>query len=153
MPFLCRALLTLCLVAPLTAFSQREKLPPDDLEFVNKTWPNAKVTSTGLRYVMLEEGKGDLAKPGDKVSVNYAGWLLDGTMFDKAMDEKKPIQFRLGRSLVIEGWDQAIQLMKPGGHCVFIVPSELAYGTRGHPPSIPGDATLVFEVYLRSAQK
>ena len=141
------------LVTPAVTHAQREKLPPEDLEMVQKTWPNAKRTSTGLRYVVLTEGKGELAKPGDLVQVLYTGWLLDGTVFDKSIDRAKPFEFRLGRDNVIPGWDQGLQLMRPGEKRVFIVPYELAYGTRGHLPSIPPRATLVFEVELLDAKK
>jgi len=145
----CRYLIIFALLAtPAVVRAQREKLPPEDLEMVQKTWPNAKRTSTGLRYVVLEEGKGALAKPGDLVQVLYTGWLLDGTVFDKSVDPAKPFEFRLARNNVIEGWDQGLQMMRPGEKRVFIVPYELAYGSRGHPPAIPPRATLVFEVQL-----
>ena len=141
------ALLVL-LIVPAVVRAQREKLPPEDLAIVQKTWPNAIRTSTGLRYVVLAEGKGNLAKPGDLVSVLYTGWLLDGTVFDKSIDPAKPFEFRLGRHLVIDGWDQGLQLMRPGEKRLFIVPFELGYGSRGHLPAIPPHATLVFEVQL-----
>jgi len=149
-----RCLTVLCLlVMPAFVRAQREKLPPEDLEVVQKTWPNAKRTATGLRYVVLSEGKGDLAKPGDLVSVLYTGWLLDGTMFDQSIDPAKPFEFRLGRNLVIEGWDQGLQLMRPGEKRLFIVPFELGYGSLGHRPAIPPRATLVFEVELLGIKK
>jgi len=150
----CRYLLVFVLLTvPLVVRAQREKLSPGDLEIVNKTWPNAKRTSTGLRYVVLNEGQGELAKPGDMVSVLYTGWLLDGTIFDQTKDPAKPFEFRLGRNNVIEGWDQALQLMRPGEKRLLIIPYELAYGSRGQPPSIPPRATLVFEVHLLEAKK
>lgn len=150
----CRYLIIFVLLAmPAMVRAQREKLPPEDLEIVNKTWPNAKRTSTGLRYVVLAEGQGELAKPGDMVKVLYTGWLLDGTVFDKSIDPEKPFQFRLGRNNVIDGWDQGLQLMRPGEKRLFIIPYELAYGTRGQAPSIPPRATLVFEVQLLEAKK
>jgi FKBP-type peptidyl-prolyl cis-trans isomerase len=145
--------LFILVVFPTVARAQREKLPPEDLAFVQKTWPNAIRTSTGLRYVVLTEGKGDLAKPGDLVSVLYTGWLLDGTVFDKSIDPAKPFEFRLGRNLVIEGWDQGLQLMRPGEKRLFIVPFELGYGSRGHLPVIPARATLIFEVQLLGTKK
>ena len=150
--FRCLAVLFL-LVMPVVVRAQREKLPPEDLEMVQKTWPNAKRTPTGLRYVVLSEGKGDLAKPGDLVSVLYTGWLLDGTKFDESIDPAKPFEFRLGRNLVIEGWDQGIQLMRPVEKLVLIVPFELGYGSLGHRPAIPGRATLIFEVQLIDVKK
>jgi len=150
----CRFLIVVVLlVSPAVVRAQREKLPPEDLEMVQKTWPNAKRTSTGLRYVTLTEGKGDFAKPGDLVRVLYTGWLLNGTQFDQAIDRAKPFEFRLGRDLVIQGWDQGLQLMRPGEKRLFIVPYELGYGSRGQPPLIPPRATLVFEVELLEINK
>ena len=134
------------LVAPVALQAQREKLPPDDLAFVEKTWPEAKKTGAGIRYIVLQEGKGELGKPGDKAAVLYVGRLLNGTIFDQATEHDKPFAFRVGRGAVIEGWDQILQLMKPGEKRLVIIPPELAYGTRGQPPKIPRGATLVFEM-------
>ncbi|MBI5382081.1 MAG: FKBP-type peptidyl-prolyl cis-trans isomerase [Opitutae bacterium] len=136
-------------VAPLRA--QREPLPPDDLATVQKQWPDAKRTVTGLRYVITEPGTGEPAAPGDMVSVNYKGMLLDGKVFDQAPklpERPDPFTFRLGRGQVIQGWDQGIKLMRLGSKMTLIVPYELGYGTRGDPPKIPRRATLVFEVEM-----
>jgi len=150
----CRCLIVLVLlVMPAVVRAQREKLPPEDLELVQKTWPNAIRTSTGLRYVVLAEGKGDQPKPGNMVSVLYTGWLLNGTQFDQSLDPAKPFVFRLGRGLVIEAWDQGLQLMRPGEKRLLIVPYELGYGSRGNIPVIPPKATLVFEVQLLEVKK
>ncbi len=132
---------------------QREKLPPEDLEYVEKTWPGAKKTTTGIRYVILREGAGDTPKPGDKVNVLYVGKLLNGKIFDQATEADKPFTFRVRRDMVIEGWDQVIQLMKKGEKRLVIIPPELAYGTRGQPPKIGRSATLVFEMELLSFSK
>ena len=134
------------LVAPVALHAQREKLPPDDLAFVEKTWPEAKKTGAGIRYIILQEGKGETGKPGDKAAVLYIGRLLNGTIFDQATEHDKPFAFRVGRGAVIEGWDSILQLMKPGEKRLVIIPPELAYGTRGQPPKIPRGATLVFEM-------
>ena len=145
--------LLLCLglfsaVTPLVALAQREKLPPADLEFVEKTWPNAKKTQTGIRYVVLQAGAGDTPKPGDKVNVLYEGRLLDGKVFDSAKDAAQPFTFRVRRDMVIEGWDQILQVMKKGDKLLVIIPPELAYGSRGQPPKIPRNSTLVFQIEL-----
>ena len=128
--------------------AQREKLPPEDLEFVEKTWPEAKKTSTGIRYIVLQQGRDNMPKPGDKVGVLYVGRLLNGTVFDQAVDHEHPFTFRVNRQAVIDGWDQVLQLMKLGEKRLVIIPPELAYGTRGQPPKIPRNATLVFEIEL-----
>ena len=138
----------LLLLASAALHAQREKLPHDDLEYVEKTWPEAKKTMTGIRYIILREGTGDTPKPGDKVNVLYVGKLLRGTVFDQATEPDKPFTFRIRRDMVIEGWDQILQLMKRGEKRLVIIPPELAYGTRGQPPKIGRSQTLLFEIEL-----
>lgn len=142
------ALTLSALVAAPLVRAQREKLPPEDLEFVEKNWPEAKKTVTGLRYIVLREGEGEPARPGDKVDVMYVGRLLNGKVFDQTKDREHPFSVRVKRGEVIEGWDQVLQLMKKGEKRLVIIPGELAYGTRGQPPSIPRMATLVFEMEI-----
>lgn len=143
-------LLLLTLAAPIAVHAQREKLPPEDLDVVEKTWPEAKRTSTGLRTVVLKPAEGISPRKGDVVSVVYTGKLLNGTIFDQAPDAANPFTFRLGRGNVIDGWEEGLQLMKVGERRLFIVPFELGYGTRGNPPKIPRRATLIFDVELVS---
>ena len=147
--FACLSLILLGLAAaPLHA--QREKLPPDDLEIVEKRWPDAKRTFTGLRYIVLkpaEKGSPNPA-PGTIVMVLYKGMLLNGTVFDESLDPAHPLKTRLGRGELIDGWDEALQKMHKGEKWLLIVPPELAYGARGKPPIIPRRATLVFEMEL-----
>ena len=149
--FLSLALLALT-VAPLHA--QREKLPLDDLDLVEKKWPNAKRTYTGLRYVVVKPGKGGgTAEPGMVATVLYKGTLLDGTVFDESPDADHPLKARIGRSELIEGWDEALQKMHAGEKWILIVPPEMAYGARGKPPKIGRNATLVFEMEMVSFGK
>jgi FKBP-type peptidyl-prolyl cis-trans isomerase len=138
------------LVSAPIVHAQREKLPPDDLEYVEKTWPDAKKTVTGIRYVIMHPGEGEMPKPGNKVNVLYVGRLLNGKVFDQATDPAQPFTFRVRRDMVIEGWDQILQLMKKGEKRLVIIPPELGYGTRGQPPKIGRNATLVFEIELVS---
>ena len=147
----CLGVLAVFASSPLHA--QREKLPPADLEFVEKNWPEAKKTPTGIRYIILREGEGASPKSGDKVNVLYVGRLLNGTTFDQATEPDKPFTFRIRRDAVIEGWDQILQLMKKGEKRLVIIPPELAYGTRGQPPKIGRSQTLVFEIELLSFSK
>ncbi|MGD1029542.1 MAG: FKBP-type peptidyl-prolyl cis-trans isomerase [Opitutaceae bacterium] len=130
------------------AQAQREKFSYDDLVYLEKTWPNAQKTNTGIRYVIQKPGQGQPPKPGDMVHVLYVGTLLDGTPFDKNEDRDHPFTFRLGRGIVIQGWDQVIQLMKPGEKRLVIIPPELAYGSQGDAPKVPRDASLVFTIEL-----
>lgn len=108
-------------------------------------------TSSGLQYVILEEGTGETPKPGSVVSVHYTGTLEDGTQFDSSIG-REPIRFPLGQGHVIPGWDEGIALLKVGSKARFIIPPELAYGERGAGDVIPPNATLIFEVELLSIE-
>jgi FKBP-type peptidyl-prolyl cis-trans isomerase len=150
--------LLLCLglfaaVMPLAAVAQREKLSPEELAFVEKTWPDAKKTNTGIRYIILQPGSGEMPKPGDKVAVLYVGRLLNGTVFDQATEKDKAFTFRVAREQVIQGWDQVLPLMKVGEKRLVVIPAELAYGTRGQPPKIGRNAALVFEIELLESKR
>jgi FKBP-type peptidyl-prolyl cis-trans isomerase len=153
MRFLGWILFSVMLAAPLAVQAQREKLSPEDLEIVEKTWPEAKRTSTGLRTLVLKPGEGDLVQPGDLVHVLYKGQLLDGKVFDQTLDPTKPFIVRVGRGQVIDAWEQGLQMMRRGEKRLLIVPFELGYGTRGDPPKIPKRATLVFEIELLEIKK
>jgi FKBP-type peptidyl-prolyl cis-trans isomerase len=149
-PRLIRSLFGLSVLAALAPFaSAREKLPPEDLEVVEQKWPDAKKTYTGLRYIIMEPGdtKGDSPVPGDMVAVAYKGMLLNGKIFDQSSVER-PLKTRISRDGLIEGWEEALQRMHRGEKWLLIVPPELAYGTRGNPPAIKRNATLVFEMQL-----
>lgn len=145
-------LLLLVLAALLPAFThaQREKLPPEDLEIVEREWPDARQSFTGLRWVVTKPGTGDPIREGDEVSVLYVGRLINGKVFDKATDPKEPFTFRVGRGQVIEGWEEMLQKMRLNEKVTVIVPFELGYGSRGQPPKIPRRATLVFDVEVVS---
>jgi len=141
------------IAAPALLHAQREKLPPDDYDIVVKRWPQAKISNTGIRYVVEERGAGPLVIPGDMVMVNYVGQLLDGKVFDQNHSKEHPFTFRVARGNVIQGWDQILQLMRPGDKWLVIVPPELAYGRRGNAPSVPGYATLVFDIEVLGIKK
>lgn len=108
---------------------------------------SAVTTASGLVYEDLQIGDGATAKSGDTVSVNYTGWLADGTKFDSSLDSGNPLDFTLGAGSVIAGWDEGVAGMQVNGIRLLVIPPELAYGASGY-ASIPGNATLTFEVQL-----
>ncbi len=103
-------------------------------------------TDSGLQYMVIQEGEGTPAQPGDMVEVHYTGWLMDGTKFDSSVDRGQPFAFKLGIGQVIKGWDEGVAGMKPGEKRMLILKPELAYGKRGAGRVIPPNATLKFEV-------
>jgi FKBP-type peptidyl-prolyl cis-trans isomerase FkpA len=109
----------------------------------------ANTTSSGLKIEDEVVGTGAAAKSGDKVTVNYTGWLTNGTKFDSSLDHNQPFSFTLGVGQVIQGWDQGVVGMKVGGKRKLTIPPNLAYGASGN-GSIPGNATLIFEIDLLS---
>lgn len=109
-------------------------------------------TNSGLQYIILKEGNGSLPKPGRSVTVNYTGYLLDGTKFDSSIPSGRPFTFRLGTGSVIRGWDEGIALLKTGTKARLILPYHLAYGEEGYPPLIPPSATLIFDIDVITAE-
>ena len=106
-------------------------------------------TDSGLQYQAIEWGTGELASAGDIAVVHYTGWLVDGTKFDSSVDRGEPFEFQVGAGGVIQGWDEAVALMKIGDKWKLTIPPELAYGERGIGGGlIPPNSTLVFEVEL-----
>jgi len=116
---------------------------------VNKTSAVSEVTTaSGLKYVDLVEGNGESPKPGQTITVNYRGALENGTEFNNTYITGKPVSFQIGVGKLIRGWDEGLMTMKIGGKRKLIVSPNLAYGPRGSPPTIPPNATLIFEVEM-----
>ncbi len=105
-----------------------------------------------LGYADMKVGTGELAKPHMFYTVQYTGYLVDGTKFDSSYDhpDKKPISFPYGAHRVIPGWDMGFEGMHIGGKRRLFVPYQLAYGAGGKPPTIPAKAELVFDMELVS---
>lgn len=105
-------------------------------------------TDTGLQYYDIEDGEGEAATAGQRVTVHYTGWLTDGVMFDSSLERGEPIDLVLGAGQVIPGWEEGVAGMQVGCKRQLVIPAALAYGERGAGGVIPPDATLVFELEL-----
>ncbi len=115
--------------------------------------PGEVTTPSGLKYIDEVVGTGDSPKSGQNVTVHYTGTLENGTKFDSSVDKGQPYKFRLGVDPVIQGWVEGLMTMKAGGKRRLIIPAKLGYGAQGRQPSIPPNATLIFELELLSVNQ
>jgi FKBP-type peptidyl-prolyl cis-trans isomerase len=132
---------------------------------------NIKATKTesGLYYVIEQEGTGPEIESGDLAFVHYAGYLLDGTLFDSSIKEIAqanntyneqrdaqggygPLEVSVGQGRVISGWDEGLALLKKGDKAKFFIPSTLAYGDRDS-GQIKANSVLIFDVEITDVQK
>lgn len=105
-------------------------------------------TASGLRYfISTPAATGTPVKLGDTVKVHYTGKLLDGTKFDSSLDRGQPFELPVQKGMVIDGWVEALQLLKKGESATFIIPAKLAYGEMGNGP-IPPNSPLVFDLQI-----
>ena len=112
----------------------------------NKSKEGVITLPSGLQYKVITEGVGQNPMASDKVRVHYEGKLLDGTVFDSSYERGESITF--GVNQVIKGWQEALQLMRPGAKWELYIPPTLGYGERGAGASIPSNALLIFTVEL-----
>ncbi|HEY4184127.1 MAG TPA: FKBP-type peptidyl-prolyl cis-trans isomerase [Polyangia bacterium] len=111
----------------------------------------AEQLPSGVVVKTLRAGTGDSPADSDTVKVNYEGRLADGTVFDSSYKRNQPAQFPLHG--VVKCWTEGLQKMKIGGKAQLTCPSEVAYGDQGRPPTIPGGATLIFDIELLEITK
>ena len=106
---------------------------------------------SGLVFKTLTPGNGPQPIATDRVKVHYNGTLTDGTVFDSSIKRGQPADFALNG--VIPCWTEGVQRMKVGEKAKLVCPSSIAYGDTGRPPTIPGGATLVFDIELLGIEK
>ncbi len=109
-------------------------------------------SSSGLRYVIVDEGLGSNPVRGSLVKVDYIGKLFDGTVFDSSYDRGEPLSYTHGVGQVISGWDEGLSYIGERGKITLYVPSVMAYGNRGKGDLIGPNENLIFDVELLSVQ-
>ena len=105
---------------------------------------NVKFTSSGLYFQIFKDGVGEHLKLGEDVKVLYKGYFLSGSIFESNLEKKEALDVNIGK--MIEGWNEALQLMKKGSKALIIVPSHLAYGSIGVPGKVEPNSVLIFEL-------
>ncbi len=128
-----------------TAADQNQAAGAAFLE-ANKKQAGVVTLPSGLQYKIIKEGNGAKPTASDTVTVNYAGRLINGTEFDSSYKRGQPISFPVNG--VIAGWTEALKLMPVGSTWELYIPADLAYGSRGAPPVIGPNETLIFKVEL-----
>jgi FKBP-type peptidyl-prolyl cis-trans isomerase len=134
--------------------------------YLAKNKLTAQKTASGLYYVIEKEGTGEVTTPGTTLYVNYAGYLINGTLFDTSWPEiakannmfseerpYEPLPVNVGMRQVIDGWDEGLMLLKKGSKAKLIIPSPLGYGESGAGEMIPANSILVFDVEVTDAKK
>jgi len=125
----------------------------DALASIAKQWPDLVKDQDGIFQKVLKQGSGLPPDKGQKVSVNYKGSFLDGTVFDQSSLHGGPFQFSVGTGQIIAGWDKVVATMKKGEKRLVVLPPELAYGSRGAGGVIPPNSYLVFEIEVVDIQR
>jgi FKBP-type peptidyl-prolyl cis-trans isomerase FkpA len=110
----------------------------------------ATQTASGLVIKTLKSGNGESPSATDRVTVEYTGKLIDGSVFDTSAN-RGAATFPLNG--LIPCWSEGLQKMNVGETALLTCPSDIAYGDHGHPPTIPGGAVLQFEVELKEIVK
>ena len=116
----------------------------------NLKQPGVQHTRTGLQYKILQNVFGRHPGPAGTVQVYYTGKLINGRTFD-GTSPGLPATFNVSRDGLVQGWVEALQMMREGDHWTIWVPGPLGYGVRGTPDgTIPPNQTLVFDLRLLS---
>ena len=130
-----------------TPQNQAEKDKNLILQYALDNELDVQSTPSGIYYLIEKEGTGTATPTKTSlITAHYHGTLLDGSIFDSSVKRGKPFEFSLKG--VIKGWQESIPLLKKGGKGKFIIPSELAYGTRGAGNKIPPNTILIFDIEL-----
>lgn len=116
----------------------------------NKTKEGVVTTASGLQYKVITEGTGEKPTATQKVSVDYEGRLIDGTVFDSSYKRGTPTSFQVNQ--VIAGWTEALQLMPVGSEWELYIPYQLAYGDRETGRDIKPYSALIFKVKLHGIE-
>ena len=112
----------------------------------NSNKEGVQVLESGMQYIVLNQGDGKKPEATDTVDVHYEGSLINGTVFDSSIKRGEPATFPVNG--VIQGWQEALQLMEVGTKWKVFIPSNLAYGEHGAGGAIGPNETLIFEMEL-----
>ena len=144
---------------------RREQEPQLISEYVAKNNIKVQPTDEGLYIIVKKKGNGPKVATGKKVSMNYVGRLLDGSLFDtsiKGVAEEagkvqvgrpyEPMTYVVGQQPLIKGWEKAVMGQPAGTSLTVVIPSAMAYGSQAMGNDIPAYSTLVFDIDILSVE-
>jgi len=127
--------------------SQAQKDENSIIEYLAKRNAEFERYPNGLYVQIRKEGEGPKYVQGQPSKVDYRGFTLDGKIFDSSFKRGRPMDFKVGQ--MIPGWTQAQKNMNPGTEATILIPSYLAYGTRGFPGAVPPNTVIGFDKYYK----
>jgi FKBP-type peptidyl-prolyl cis-trans isomerase FklB len=113
----------------------------------NRFHPGVVTLPSGLQYQVIAPGAGERPTLANWVQVAFRGTRIDGT--EVASSDAHPESGIVCLGSVTEGWQEALQMMKPGAQWRIFVPSSLGYGSDGSPGVAPNEV-LVYDLHLLS---
>lgn len=108
-------------------------------------------TELGVYYVTMDSGTGDYPKTGDTLTIGYAGYFINGSLFDASYWHNKTdstYTFVLGNPPMIQGWDDGMKVINKNAKVQLIIPSDFAYGSVGS-GFIEPYQTLIFVIIMK----
>lgn len=106
---------------------------------------NVQSTASGLHYIIQNEGQGATVVAGDTLIVKYIGFFMNGGIFDASANHGGTFKYVHKTNRMIKGWEEGVELLNKGASAVFLIPSNLAYGTAGSGPVAP-NVPLIFVI-------
>ena len=105
-------------------------------EFIAEHYPDSLPKPSGLYFISETKGVGDTIRIGDRVQIFYSVWTIDSTLIDEsagysAGQRYNPYEFTVGAGDAIQGLEEGVSYMYPGGKAHLVIPSQLAYGQNG----------------------
>jgi len=126
--------------------SQQEKDENRLIEYAVEKNLDVKKTASGLYYIIEKTTNEPNLNQGQDIAADYRGTTLDGKEFDSSYKRGQPIKFKVGQ--MIPGWNEALTMMNKGSKGTLLIPSHLAYGSKGFPGAIGPNEPLVFELEI-----
>jgi len=136
----------LAMYLPADTSRQEDKDQQILINFILQKGWELNRSKSGLFFQVISPGIGNKPGWGDRVSVHYNGYFLNGTKFDSSYDRNEPFEFYIGN--VIQGWNEGLTYLKPTGRALLLIPSILAYGPEGFQEIVGPNQCLAFEIEL-----